>query len=271
MLRVATTRELFDAAETLARLKPLRGERLAIVSNGGGPAVLATDALIGGEGALAELDESTLRSLNEVLPASWSRGNPVDIVGDAPAGRYVDALRVVLADPGVDAALLIHSPTAIVPAATVAEATASVIESSKQPILTCWMGGEAAREARTISSRSGVPTYSTPEESVDAFLHAGSIQPQPASAHGGAIVDLEIFVPQPEVVKGIIQAALAQGREMLTELEAKHVLSAYCIPVAKSGDVVNRRLAHELTAGITTDPTFGPVVVFGKAIGPSRL
>jgi acetyltransferase len=337
MLRVATTRELFDAAETLARLKPLSGERLAIVSNGGGPGVLATDALMSGEGTLASLAASTVSSLNHVLPANWSHGDPVDIVGDAPASRYVDALRAVLADPGVDAALLIHAPTAIVPAAEIADATAAVIESSKQPVLTCWMGGEAAREARAISSRAGVPTYSTPEESVDAFLHAVRYHRNQRQLMEVPSSIPESFVPQTEVVKAVILTALGQGRNMLNEREAKQVLAAYCIPVVKTLEVrndaeacnaarglgypvalkilspdishksevggvalgladdaalraaaqkmlencrtrrpdarvegftvqqmVNRPLAHELIAGITTDPTFGPVVLFGR-------
>jgi acetyltransferase len=100
MLRVSTTRELFEAAESLARMKPLAGERLAIVSNGGGPAVLATDAVIEGGGELAVLAQATLDRLDAAMPSAWSRANPVDIVGDAPAERYAAALDAVLADPG---------------------------------------------------------------------------------------------------------------------------------------------------------------------------
>ncbi len=245
MLRVATTRELFDAAETLSRLKPLTGERLVIVSNGGGPGVLATDALIGGEGVARLPRRRNGECAERRASGNWSHGNPVDIVGDAPAGRYVDALGAVLADPGVDAALLIHAPTAIVPATTIANATTAVIESSRKPVLTCWMGGEAAREARVISSRSGVPTYSTPEESVDAFLHAVRYHRNQRQLMEVPSSIPEIFVPQTDVVRRIIAAALAQGRSMLNEREAKEVLAAYCIPVARTVEVAECRAGGE--------------------------
>ena len=337
MLRVDTTRELFDAAETLARLPSLAGERLAIVSNGGGPAVMATDSLIDSGGELALLASPTLQRLDAVLPANWSHGNPVDIVGDAPARRYVDALQAALADPHVDAALLIHAPTAIVPAAEIATATAAAIAAGSKPVLTCWMGGEAVREARAICTRAGVPTYSTPEEGVGAFLHAVRYNRNQRQLMEVPSSIPESFVPRPERVQAIARAALDDGRSILTELEAKDVLSAYGIPVVRTQAVTNaeeaqrvaadigypvalkilspdithksdvggvaldiaddaalqaaaarmlqrcresqpaaritgftvqemirRPLAQELIAGITLDPTFGPVMLFGK-------
>jgi acetyltransferase len=337
MLRVETTRELFDAAETLARLRPLTGERLAIISNGGGPAVMATDALIECGGELAPLSETTRAHLDSVLPANWSHGNPVDIVGDAPAQRYVDALEAALADPEVDAALLIHAPTAIVPAADIAGVCADAIGRSGRPVLTCWMGGEAVREARGICSRAGVPTYSTPEESVSAFLHAVRYSRNQRQLMEVPSSIPESFIPQPDVVQALISNVLAEGRDVLTEIEAKEVLSAYRIPVVQTRAVssveearqaaaelgypvalkilspdithksdvggvalniaddaslqaatrlmldrcrefrpraritgftvqqmVVRPFAQELIAGITVDPTFGPVILFGK-------
>ena len=231
MLRVDTTRELFDAAETLARLKPLRGERLAIVSNGGGPAVMATDALIANGGALAALDRSTIERLDSALPANWSRGNPVDIVGDAPAERYVEALQAVLADPAVDAALMIHAPTAIVPPTRIANVVAEAIDAASRPVLTCWMGGEVVQEARDFFNSSGIPTYSTPEEAVSAFSYAvrhnrnqRQLMETPSSIP-------EAFAPRTEEARAIIAAALREGRSLLTEVEAKQVLAAYSIPV----------------------------------------
>ena len=337
MLRVETTRELFDAAETLARMRPLGGERLAIVSNGGGPAVMATDALIAGGGELAPLSKATVARLDAVLPANWSHGDPVDIVGDAPADRYVQALRAVLEDPAVDAALLIHAPTAIVPASEIAKVTAEAIVSSRRPVLTCWMGGELVREARRICSAAGVPNYSTPEEGVGAFLHAVRYNRNQRQLMEVPSSIPESFVPQPEEVRTVIAKALAEGRSLLNEHEAKQVLSAYRIPVVQTravsnveqasaaaaeigfpvalkilspdishksdvggvaldiGDdaalravaqqmlercreakpdarlegftvqqMVHRPHAQELIAGITVDPTFGPVILFGK-------
>ena len=337
ILRVETTRELFDAAETLARLKPLTGERLAIVSNGGGPAVMATDALISGGGSLATLGDATLARLNEVLPPNWSHGNPVDIVGDAPATRYVDALDGVLADPSVDAALLIHAPTAIVPATEIARVAAAAIVRDGRPVLTCWMGGEIVREGRALFAGQGIPTYSTPEEAVSAFMHAvrhnrnqRQLMETPSSIP-------ESFAPRTGDAAAVIAKALREKRSLLTELEAKQVLAAYAIPVVETRAVLNadaaltaanemgypvalkilspdithksdvggvalnlasdaqltaatrpmleacrqrrpeariegftvqsmvvRPLAHELIVGISVDPTFGPVILFGK-------
>ncbi len=117
MLRVDTLEALFDAAETLSHVKPWRGERLAMLTNGGGAGVLAADALALGEGRMAELSEATLHALDQCLPPTWPRANPVDVIGDAPVARYCDALRVLLAAPEVDGVLFMHAPTAIVPAA----------------------------------------------------------------------------------------------------------------------------------------------------------
>ena len=108
MLRVDNIDELFDAVETLARMQPLKGDRLAILTNGGGPGVMATDALIDRGGHLASLSEETVAALDAVLPASWSHGNPVDIIGDAPPERFAEATRILLRDPGVDALLVMH-------------------------------------------------------------------------------------------------------------------------------------------------------------------
>lgn len=336
MLRVSTTRELFDAAETLARMKPLSGERLAIVSNGGGPGVMATDALIRGGGELAPLATATLEKLDVALPPGWSHGNPVDIVGDAPAERYTTALRTVLADPQVDAALLIHAPTAIVPAIDIARACRVLLASPPRPVLTCWMGGGAVRKAASVFTRAGVPTYATPEEAVNAFLqvvHYRRNQQQ--------LMEVPSSIPEferrAESARAIIAAAIAEGRALLTELEAKEVLAAYDIPIVPTriardvdearqaavdigfpvalkilsvdithkSDVrgvvldigttnqlsreaeamlarckelrpaariagftvqkmIRRDRAHELIAGVTVDPTFGPVALFGQ-------
>jgi acetyltransferase len=250
MLRVSTTRELFDAAETLARMKPLTGERLAIVSNGGGPAVMATDALIAGDGELAQLSRETLARLDEVLPANWSHGNPVDIVGDAPTQRYVDALERVLEDPGTDAALLIHAPTAIVPAADIARASAGALANASRPVLTCWMGGESVQEAQNICTAAGVPTYSTPEEAVGAFLQTVNYQRNQRLLMEVPSSIPESPAPQSGKVRALIASALAEGRQLLTEPEAKEVLAAYGIPVVATRTARNVEEAQEAAAAL---------------------
>src|SRR6185312_649708 len=336
-LRVTTTRELFDAAETLARMQPLAGERLAIVSNGGGPAVMATDALTAAHGELAQLNARTLASLDEVLPSGWSHGNPVDIIGDAPTSRYVQALERTLADPNVGATLLIHAPTAIVPPTDIARDCIRVLTEHRPPVLTCWMGGAAVEEAKGLCASAGIPTYSTPEEAVGAFLQAVNYQRNQQQLMEVPSSIPDSFVPNPAEARAIIAAVLREGRDLLTEPEAKAVLAAYRIPVVRTrtatgiedakrqaielgfpvalkilspdishkSDVggvaldigseveleeaarlmlqrcrervpsahitgftvqtmVKRSAARELIAGITVDPTFGPVILFGQ-------
>ena len=239
MLRVYSTEDLFDAAETLARAKPLRGDRLAIMTNGGGPGVLATDALALSGGRLAELAPDTMAKLNAVLPATWSRGNPVDIIGDATPERYVATARILLADANADALLFIHVPTAIVPSAEIARAVAPDFSQSARTVLTCCLGGDAVAEARRIFGEAGVPTYDTPEDAVRAFRQLVDyrrnqelLTQTPHSLSADPILDTT-------KAKAIIQVVLASGRNMLSEPEAKAVLAAYGIPIVETRIVAN--------------------------------
>src|SRR5512133_204994 len=159
MLRVDTLESLFDAAETLAHVKPWHGERLALLTNGGGAGVLAADALSLGGGQLAELGPETLKALDGCLPATWPRANPVDIIGDAPVARYGAALRVLLAAPEVDGVLFMHAPTAIVPAAEIAAECLPLVQQAGKPVLACWLGGDIVAGARRLFSQAGVATY----------------------------------------------------------------------------------------------------------------
>ncbi len=234
ILRVFTTQELFDAAETLAYAKAIRGRRLAIVTNGGGAGVLATDALISSGGTLAELAPTTLAELEKVLPSTWSRANPVDIIGDAPIERYIAALETVLADPGCDAALLLHAPTAIVPSAGIATACVPVIQRSPKNTLTCFLGAQSVMAARATFAEHHVPSYLTPEAAIQAFLHIDDferlqtllIETPPAS-----------MLPPPNdraAVRSIIDTALHAARTLLAENEVRALLAAYAIPVVRT-------------------------------------
>ena len=234
VLRVRTTRQLFEAAEILAYPKPYRGPRLAIVSNGGGPAVMATDALIGGGGQLAELSGETIKQLNACLPAAWSKSNPIDIVGDAPAERYEATLGPLLQDPNVDALLLIHSPTAIASAAQVAAACSPLLAGASRPALACWMGGESARVFHPPGPGAAVPSYSTAEEAVEAFMHVVRYQRAQALLTQTAPSPAGQFKPDTPAVRSIVARSLAESRAVLSEAEAKDVLAAYGIAVVKT-------------------------------------
>lgn len=175
MLRVKNLHELFAAVETLTHSVPLRGERLAIVTNGGGPAIMAVDTLFDRGGKLAEFSEDTLEKLNKVLPLSWSQSNPIDIVGDAGEQRYIDTINILLDGDEADAILIMHSPSAIAHSAKTAERIIEAIKKHPRHkrfnILTNWSGELTAKPARKLFTEAGFPTYRTPESSVVAFMH----------------------------------------------------------------------------------------------------
>jgi acetyltransferase len=247
MLRVRTTEDLLGAVETLARARTLAGERLAIVTNGGGPGVMATDALIEGGGKLAVFSPVTLAALDGLLPATWSHANPVDLIGDAPAERYRAALEIVLASGEADAVLLIHAPTAIVPSAEVAAAVAALVRTSGRVLLTCWLGGDAVTDARRLCDQAGLSTFDTPEQAVDGFLQVVQyarnqrllMQVPPARAPGH---------PDRAAVQAIFAAC---GAGMLSEPQAKAVFAACGIPVVATRAVatVDEALAAAAAIG----------------------
>ena len=235
MLRVNSLQELFLAAETLARFRTNRSESLTILTNGGGAGVMAADAAAQVNVPLAELGASTLEQLETVLPANWSHGNPVDIIGDAPVARYVDALQVLCDDPAAGAILFIHAPTAIVPSADIARALAAVPQSTTARLMGCWLGGHGVEAARQIFKDAGIADFPTPEEAVRAFSmlvnyhrNQAELMEAPPVLPAGMSAEAK---PDKAAVQAIVRDALASGREMLTEPEAKAVLDAYRIPV----------------------------------------
>ena len=234
MLRVDTLGALFDAAETLARVKSWRGERLAMLTNGGGAGVLAADALALANGRMAELGVGTVRKLDEFLPMGWPRGNPVDIIGDAPVGRYCDALRVLLAAPEVDGVLFMHAPTAIVPAGDIARACLPLIHEAAKPVLACWLGGSTVAAARVACSEAGVANYSTPERAVAAWLQRVEYARNQEALLQLPSAQLEDFKPDVAMAQSLLDEALRDGREWLDEEQAKSVLQAYGIPVVET-------------------------------------
>ena len=231
ILRVFTLEELFGAVETLAMAKRHRGNRLAIVTNGGGLGVLAADALAERKGRLAELSPETVEALATILPGTWSGGNPVDIIGDAPGARYEAVLRVILDDPNVDAVLVINCPTAVISREEAAHAVANVAVARKgKTLLASWVGAATTKTALKIFGDAGIPSYDTPEQAIRAFMQL---------VEHGVRQDLlletppslpEVFQPRTDEAVKVIEGAVAEGREWLTEPEAKQVMEAYGIP-----------------------------------------
>ena len=339
ILRVYDFDELFAAVETLARSRPPKGERLAILTNGGGIGVLATDDLIELGGKLAELSPEVVAKLDSVLPATWSKANPVDIIGDAPGSRYVNALNILLDAPEVDSVLVMHAPTAISSPTEIADAVIRCVkERRKANVAACWVGEETVAAARHLFSDAGIPSFETPGGSVRAFMHLVRyrrtqelLMETPPSAPSD-------FTPMTATARAVVDPVLAADTGgMLSEPEAKAVLAAYGIPTietrvantpAEAGRVANqlggpvaikilspdishksdvggvmlnlagpfevekaanamlervaksfpdariegftvqhmarRPGAHELIVGISTDPIFGPVILFGQ-------
>ena len=236
-LRVYSVDELFSASETLARSRPLKGENVCILTNGGGAGVLAVDALIESGGKLAELSPETLAKLDEVLPSTWSHANPVDIIGDAPRDRYFNSMEVLAQAPEVDIILALHCPTAT---ASSSEAADAIIEAAKKhqcTTLTSWIGGKGVAESKQMFRDNGIPTYETPEMGVQALMHMVRFRRNQELLTQTPKSLPEEFSADMDKVRGIIDSVLAEGRDMMSEFEAKAVLMAYGIPTVRTETV----------------------------------
>lgn len=231
MLRVLTLPDLFLAAETLARFRDGPAERLLVLTNGGGAGVLAADEAAAHGVPLAPLDEALRAQLDAVLPGNWSHANPVDIIGDAPPDRYVAALEA-LAQDRASAVLLIHAPTALVPSTDIARAVLPLLSHAPQRVLGCWLGESTVAQARRLCREAGVPDFNTPEDAVRAFSflrtyrrHQEELLQTPPARDARRPVD-------GPAIRRLIDQAMAQGREVLTEPEAKELLAAAGVAVA---------------------------------------
>jgi acetyltransferase len=268
ILRVNDLEALFDAVSTLGMLQPVTGDRLALLTNGGGIGVMATDTLMYRKGNLARLSEATMDRLNAVLPSTWSHGNPVDIIGDATPGRYTETLSAIMEDPGVDAVLVMNCPTAI---GSSTEAAQAVLETIKQRspyarrcgVLSCWIGEGPAEAARQMFREQGFPSYETPTKAVRGFMQMVRYRHSQAVLMEVPQDSPDVFSPNGQTVRGIIDTVLAEGRGWLLETEAKAVLAAYDIPVVPTVAAQTPEAAAQAAAEIA-----GPVVlkVLSKAI-----
>ena len=234
MLRVENLLDLFVAVETLARAPRLTGDRLLIVSNGGGAGVLAADAAVLGGARVADLSPATLARLDALLPLTWSRANPVDIIGDAPVERYVEALKVLTDCDDGDAVLFIHAPSAIVGSDVIAAACVPVAQAARRPVLSCWLGAQAVEAAWRCFTDAGIASYHTPEEAVRAFVQSVTYRRNQEQLMEAPPSSDESFRPDREAARAVVRAVLDDKRALLTEPEAKQLLAAYGIAVVES-------------------------------------
>jgi acetyltransferase len=230
VLRVSAIEEVFDLAEMLGKQPRPVGRRLAIVTNAGGPGVLATDALVAGGGELAELSPDARGRLDAVLPPAWSRGNPIDVLGDATPDRYEQALAIAAADQGSDGLLVILTPQDMTDPTRTAEALCRYAHVDGKPLLASWMGGARVAAGVDILNRAGVPTFEFPDDAARAFCDIGRFADNLRALY-------ETPVPKtgddghPEQAQAIVDRARGEGRVLLDEAEAKAVLASYGIPV----------------------------------------
>jgi acetyltransferase len=234
-LRVNTIAELFYMAQVLGKQPRPKGPRLAVVTNAGGPGVLAADALISSGGQMAELSEKTIEDLNEFLPAHWSHGNPVDVLGDALPDRYEKTLKVVAKDPNVDGLLVVLCPQGMTNATQTAEQLKAHARSTGRPVIATWMGGPAVEAGVDILNRSGVPTFPFPDTAARIFAYMWR--------HSYALKGLyETPAVRGDSEEGPDRAKAAAigervrqtGRSLLTEFESKQLLAAYGIPTVQT-------------------------------------
>jgi acetyltransferase len=236
MLRVSTLQDLFLAAETLARFRDGPSGGLIVLTNGGGAGVMAADAAATEGVPLAELDGATRARLDAVLPANWSHANPVDIIGDAPAQRYVQALQALSQDTA-SAVLFIHAPTAIVPSAEIAQALLPLVSAKPRRVLGCWLGDAAVAQARGLFRAGGVPDFNTPEEAVRAFSFLRTYRLNQVELLQTPPARCAVQKPDLARLRATVDAVLASGRELLTEPEAKDFLAAAGLPVVPTRSV----------------------------------
>jgi acetyltransferase len=236
VVRVETISQMFAAASTLSSRYGSSGDRIAIVTNGGGPAVLAADHIPEVGLRLAELSKETIGSLDRVLPPTWSDSNPVDIIGDAPPERYEEAVDICLKDPDVDGVLVILTPQAMTRPLEVAEAVIEAADQHQKPIVTSWMGGPQVEPARQAFRSAKIPTFNTPEAAVDAFHYLASYKAnQKLLLQTPGRLPLDHEEPNTEAARLIIESALSDKRSVLTEPESIALLEAFGIPTVRNG------------------------------------
>ena len=274
VVRVKEISDLFNVAEILDSRKLPKGPRLAIVTAAGGPGVMATDALVDNGGKLAKLSDKSMEQLNQVLPPFWSKGNPIDVLGDADAARYGKAIKICLDDSEVDGVLVIYVPMDIAPPDEVARAVIDNAKDMWKPVIAAWMGGQKVRSAMEAFAQNNIPSYETPEEAVKAYAsmywYERSLEllyetPADLPVQEMFQEDQKDFIQkimsEKKGLRDLIKKAIGEGRTLLNEDESKAFLAAYRIPTTMPS------ITHDVKEAVTVATKIGyPVVI--KIVSP---
>ena len=249
VLRVESISEIFSMADVLGKQPRPKGPRLTILTNAGGPGVLATDKLLTTGGELAEISPETTKKLNEFLPAAWSHNNPIDIIGDASPERYAKSLEVAADDPNSDGLLVILTPQAMTDPTATAEALQSYAKTFDKPILASWSGGQEVAAGEAILNKAGIPTFEYPDDAARAFTYMWQLTSNLKTLYETpSVPDDDGLFPNREKAAGIIAHVRATGRDLLTEAESKELLAAYGIPTTPTLIATSAKEASEAAA-----------------------
>ncbi|MGB7442141.1 MAG: bifunctional acetate--CoA ligase family protein/GNAT family N-acetyltransferase [Coleofasciculaceae cyanobacterium] len=236
VLRVTRISELFNMAEVLAKQpRRTKGPRLTIITNAGGPGVLATDALIETGGELAQLSTETINSLNQILPTHWSHGNPIDILGDADPERYTKTLEIAVKDTNSDGLLVILTPQAMTDPTQTAEQLKPYAQQAVKPVFASWMGGSETKAGETLLNCASIPTYPYPDSAARLFNLMWRYSYNLSGIYQTPALPADDTRKDAKLAQKMIETARNAGRNLLTELESKQLLAAYGIPIVHTG------------------------------------
>ena len=252
VLRVNTIAEVFYMAEVLAKQPRPKGPRLTILTNAGGPGVLAVDALLTNGGELAELSKETLDALNQILPPAWSHNNPIDVLGDAGAERYAKALEIAAKDPRTDGLLVILTPQAMTDATQTAEQLKPYAKTFGKPVIASWMGGADVAMGEEILNRADIPTFPYPDTAARMFAYMWGYSYALHGLYETPSLSGQEDVNAPDVARAtkLIRGVRKSGRSLLTEFESKQLLTAYGIPTVDTRIAKDEAEAAKLAAEI---------------------
>jgi acetyltransferase len=247
VLRVDSIGDVFLMADVLSKQPPPKGPRLTILTNAGGPGVLATDKLLASGGELAKISPETIKKLNEFLPTTWSRDNPIDLMGDASPKRYAKAVEVAAGDPNSDGLLVILTPQAMTDPTATAESLKNYAATFHKPILASWTGGPEVADGESILNKAGIPTFEYSDAAARAFMYMWQLTYNLRTLYEIPSLPDEGGMDREEAEE-IIQRVRAEGRELMTEAESKDLLAAYGIPTTPTLIVGSAKEASSLAA-----------------------